>query len=48
MVKNRKREVALIDEQGQEWVRAILSPACVRRIIKEFARYSIQLEEVII
>lgn len=45
MPKTMKREIALIDESGREWVRATLSPACVKRMIREFARFEIYLEE---
>ena len=44
MVKNRKREVALIDEQGQEWVRALLNAPAIKRIIKLYQGQGVSLE----
>lgn len=42
----QKREISLMDSEGFEWVRANLTPASVKRIVKEFARFEIYLEEV--
>lgn len=45
MANTVKREIALIDDSGVEWVRAILTPAAVNRIIKLYKAQNIWLNE---
>ena len=45
MTKLKQREVCLVDEEGREWVRASLTPPKIKRIIREYLRYEIHLEE---
>ena len=45
MNKRVKREIALVDDSGVEWVRAILTPAAVNRIIKLYKAQDIWLSE---
>jgi hypothetical protein len=40
-----KQETILVDEQGREWVKADLTPASAKRIVKEFLRFEIYLQE---
>lgn len=48
MAKVIKQEVRLVDESGREWARAILSPASVKRLIREYKRFDIWLSEEVI
>lgn len=43
--KYPKREIALVDEEGQEWARAILSAPAIKRLIKLYKDQGIWLEE---
>jgi len=45
MAKNIKREISLIDNDGAEWVRAILSEARLRAILKVYEKQGIHLQE---
>lgn len=47
MVKSKypKREIALVDESGQEWARATLSAPAIKRLIKLYKDQGIWLEE---
>lgn len=45
MAKYAKREIALIDEEGTEWVRAQLTPPAIARLIKIYKAQNIWLEE---
>ena len=45
MAKTVKREIALVDDSGVEWARAILTPAAVNRIIKLYKAQDIWLNE---
>jgi hypothetical protein len=45
MPKLKERDVCLVDEEGKEWVRASLTPPKIKRIIREYLRYEIRLEE---
>ena len=45
MTKLKEKEVCLVDKQGREWVRASLTPPKIKRIIREYLRYEIHLEE---
>lgn len=45
MSKTVKREIALVDESGVEWVRANLTPAAIKRIIKLYKMQEIWLNE---
>jgi len=45
MPRLNEREVCLVDEEGREWVRASLTPPKIKRIIREYLRYEIHLEE---
>lgn len=45
MSKQLKREIALVDDSGIEWVRAALTPAAVKRIIKLYKMQEIWLNE---
>lgn len=44
--KYPKREIALIDESGQEWARAVLSAPAIKRLIKLYKDQGVWLEEV--
>ena len=46
MRKYPKREIALIDEEGREWVRACLTEPVIKRIIKLYRAQEIWLKEV--
>lgn len=43
--KYPKREIALIDDNGQEWARAVLSAPAIKRLIKLYQGQGIYLEE---
>lgn len=43
--KYPKREIALVDEAGQEWARAILTAPAIKRLIKLYKDQGIWLEE---
>lgn len=45
MAKNIKREISLIDYDGAEWVRAYLSEARLRAILKVYEKQGIHLRE---
>lgn len=45
MAKYPKREIALIDEEGREWVRACLTAPAIKRIIKLYKDQDIWLSE---
>ena len=45
MAKNIKREISLIDNDGAEWVRAILSETRLRAILKVYEKQGIYLQE---
>jgi len=47
MPKYPKREITLIDEQGQEWVRAYLTAPAIKRLIRLYQAQGLYLEEVI-
>ena len=40
-----KREIALVDEEGQEWVRATLTAPAIKRIIRLYQLQEIYLQE---
>ena len=43
--KYPKREIALVDEEGQEWARATLSAPAIKRLIKLYQLQEIYLQE---
>ena len=43
--KYPKREIALIDEKGREWARAILTAPAIKRLIKLYQGQGIYLSE---
>lgn len=43
MSKTIKSEVSLVDEQGREWVRAILSPATIKRLVRMYQAQEVWL-----
>lgn len=43
--KYPKREIALVDDDGREWVRATLTAPAIKRIIKLYKSEGIWLEE---
>ena len=43
--KYPKREIALVDESGREWVRACLTAPAIKRIIKLYQLQEIYLQE---
>ena len=43
--KYPKREIALVDEAGQEWARAILTAPAIKRLIKLYQLQEIYLQE---
>ena len=45
MAKQIKREITLIDYDGAEWVRAILSETRLRAILKLYEKQGIHLQE---
>lgn len=45
MSKTIKREIALVDDSGILWVMASLSATRVKAIMKEYAKYGINLQE---
>ena len=45
MAKYPKREIALVDESGQEWARAVLSAPAIKRLIKLYQGQGIYLSE---
>ena len=45
MAKQIKREISLIDYDGAEWVRAILSETRLRAILKLYEKQGIHLQE---
>lgn len=45
MAKQIKREISLIDNDGAEWVRAILSETRLRAILKIYEKQGIHLQE---
>ena len=45
MAKYPKREIALIDEEGREWVRACLTAPALNRLIKLYRGQGVWLEE---
>jgi len=45
MAKQIKREISLIDNDGAEWVRAILSETRLRAILKVYEKQGIHLQE---
>lgn len=45
MAKQIKREISLIDNDGAEWVRAILSETRLRAILKVYKKQGIHLQE---
>jgi hypothetical protein len=45
MAKNIKREISLIDNDGAEWVRAILSETRLRAILKLYEKQGVHLQE---
>ena len=45
MPKQEKKEIALIDEEGHEWVRATLTAPAIKRIIRLYKAQEIWLTE---
>ena len=45
MPKYPKREIALIDEEGREWIRACLTAPAIKRIIRLYKEQGVWLEE---
>lgn len=45
MAKYPKREIALIDDEGNEWARAILTAPAIKRLIKLYQLQEIYLQE---
>lgn len=45
MPKYPKREIALVDEEGREWVRACLTAPVIKRIIRLYQGQGVWLEE---
>ena len=43
--KYPKREIALIDDEGNEWARAILTAPAIKRLIKLYQGQGIYLSE---
>lgn len=43
--KYPKREIALVDDSGQEWARATLSAPAIKRLIKLYQLQEIYLQE---
>lgn len=46
MTKQTKREIALVDDSGVEWVRAALTPPAIKRMIRLYMAQGVRLEEV--
>ena len=40
-----KRDIELVDDSGSEWVIATLSATRLKAIVKEYAKYGINLQE---
>lgn len=45
MAKYPKREIALIDDEGREWVRACLTAPAIKRIVRLYKEQGVWLEE---
>ena len=43
MAKAIKSEISLVDEDGVEWVRAMLSPATIKRLVRMYEAQEIYL-----
>lgn len=46
MAKQVKQETRLVDDSGVEWIHAALTPATVKRMIREYQKLEIYLMEV--
>lgn len=45
MAKQEKKEIALVDEEGREWVRATLTAPAIARLIRLYKAQEIWLSE---